>query len=172
MKLEVRPIPGFPDYAARSDGEILRATPRKRRPDYPAVLPGKIGTYGYRCYCLQTPEGAPKHVTGHILVALAFHGPKPTDKTEVAHLNGIRADNRPENLVYATRAENAAHELLHGTRITGSRKWNAKFSEDDVASIKRRLAAGETQSGIAREFGVYSNTINRISLGKSWKHVP
>lgn len=51
----------------------------------------------------------------HRAVAAAFLGPKPTKKHQVAHNNGIKADNRIENLRWATPKENAQDRYGHGT---------------------------------------------------------
>jgi hypothetical protein len=53
----------------------------------------------------------------HHLVAEAFIGPRPTPTTEIRHLNGNPGDNRPANLRYGTRAENAEDSKRHGTHF-------------------------------------------------------
>ena len=52
----------------------------------------------------------------HRLVCEAFHGPAP-EGYEVRHLNGVRDDNRAENLRWGTRAEQEADKVRHGTRV-------------------------------------------------------
>lgn len=48
------------------------------------------------------------HALAHRLVWLHFNGPIP-DGITINHKNGIRSDNRPENLELATPAEQTAH---------------------------------------------------------------
>jgi hypothetical protein len=51
----------------------------------------------------------------HRLVCLAFHGPPPQERMDVAHGDGRKLNNRAENLRWATRAENFKDAVAHGT---------------------------------------------------------
>lgn len=50
-----------------------------------------------------------KFISSHTLVALAFIGPKPTEKHSVNHKNGKKDDNRVENLEWSSPSEQIIH---------------------------------------------------------------
>lgn len=56
-------------------------------------------------------------------------------------------------------------------RAHGSRNGRAKFTEDQVRTIRARIKAGEVQMDLVREYGVTKNTIHWIVTGKMWKRV-
>jgi hypothetical protein len=124
-------------------------------------------------------------VNVHSLVAIAFIGPRPMGY-EVNHINGIKSDNRPENLEYVTREENMAHAIAMGLHLRGERhpqfgeirehsrgekNRNAKLTEQKVREIRKLHAEGRSMRGLAREHGVTKRAIQQILLGITWKHV-
>lgn len=117
-----KPIPGEPFYEASSLGRIRsvdRVVPFldrwgniSQRPLVGRVLRAKTrkaapGKIAYRDVVLCS-DGNPHSETVHKLVALAFHGERPTPLHEVAHGNGDPSNNRPDNVRWATSAENKA----------------------------------------------------------------
>lgn len=65
-----------------------------------------LGT-GYVMVNLHNGHGV-KFTKVHRMVAMAFL-PNPENKKEVNHINGVRHDNRLENLRWCTRKESAIH---------------------------------------------------------------
>jgi hypothetical protein len=71
--------------------------------------------YGHVNARMTPDDGRARNIAVHVSVCRAFHGEKPTPLHEVRHLNGDPLDNRPENLRWGTRKENAADMRAHGT---------------------------------------------------------
>lgn len=116
-------------------------------------------------------EGVAKMIYVHRLVAAAFIG--PTGDLEVNHINGIKTDNRPENLELVTSRENIRHAVATGLRnLRGERNHKATLTEADVRAVRARLAAGETGAAIARSLGVLPGCVSKIKHGRSWAHLP
>lgn len=126
---------------------------------------------GYLIASLQK-EGIRKNFCVHILVAKAFIGDRPKGK-QVNHKNGIKTDNRVENLEWCTASENVQHAIDTGLRIplTGSQIKTSKLKEKEVFTIKEMIKNGERNGDIAKEFGVDKRTISDIRVGRSWKSV-
>lgn len=161
---EWRDVPGFPGYKVSDDGQVIGSSGR--------LLKGTPNIWGYPAVAAKPAHG-PRSVMGiHILVCLAFHGPKPSPQHQVAHWDGDKTNNRPENLRWATPAENAADAVRHGTLARGEDHFRARFTEDDVRSIRARWDAREsTIAAMAAEYGVSESAVKWIAYRWSWKHV-
>jgi len=159
--VEWRPVPGIP-YEASCVGGMRRAGGHQ--------LSQQLSPNGY--YYLAVRSGSVRRRRSvHRMVCAAFHG-APHDGCEVRHLNGVRSDNRAENLAWGTRKENAADRLLHGTDWTGDKHKNRRLSADQVADLRRRHANGEfTYSSMARDLGVDVQTVRKAIIGESWKSI-
>lgn len=79
----------------------------------------------------------------------------------------------PAHLYAGTASDNMQDSIRRGrfNRATGERHHKAKFTLEQVRSIRLRVAEGETQASLAREFGVNYMTINRIVKRRFWINV-
>lgn len=98
-----------------------------------------------------------------VLVADAWHGPRPTRRTVLRHLNGDPADDRPENLRWGSLSDNAQDMTRHG------RAHFAKLHDAAARRLRLALAMGETDANAARRLGVSKATISRIGIGRTWR---
>lgn len=117
-------------------------------------------------------DGRITNMLCHRVVWEAVHGPIP-DGLFINHINGVKHDNRIENLELVTASENNAHAYKVGLKSNaGENHAGAKLTERDVLEIRGRAYAGETQVALAREFGLAAGHVKRIVRGKSWAHLP
>lgn len=173
------PVPGFEGcYEVSSMGRVCRVPrPMKKggMSERRALSPSS-DSKGYPMVTFSV-EGAryPRRV--HRLVLEAFSGPCP-EGMEACHNNGVRTDNRIDNLRWDTRAENMKDVYRHGrppiprqVKQRGARRWNAVLSEERVVEVFRQRRKGKSQALIAREMGASVNAINLVLQRKTWAHV-
>jgi hypothetical protein len=173
LSLEWRPIPGFPDYEVSEAGDIRRMRIGKRGHGRigKTLKPWLYSDFGHLQLKLTSADGQKKAICVHQAVALAFHGPKPSPMHEVAHGDGVAWHNHWSNLRWATKEENRADMLLHGTAPIGEKNGAARLSDDQVREIKRLLSTGAKQKDLAKEFTVHKATIQAIAAGRNWSKI-
>jgi hypothetical protein len=103
----------------------------------------------------------------HTAVCELVHGPQPSKNHEVAHSCGVRLCCNPRHLRWATRAENHADKIAHGTSVRGERSGVSKLKEAEVLQIKALIGI-VSQNKLAKQFGVGASTIRCIREGRTW----
>lgn len=129
--------------------------------------------YDYKGYAtvVMTKNGKGKQVKIHRLVALAFLN-NPLNKPTVNHINGVKDDNRVENLEWSTHSENSLHAFATGLNShKGTRNPSAILDDAKVMEIRRKCLAGQSTRTLANEYGVSLQTIRAIRAGRTWRHV-
>jgi hypothetical protein len=171
--VEYRPVPGFPNYRAGTDGTVQsRFVPGTRgRVDdtWRTLKPVRRSQAGYQAVILWH-EGRRRQCYVHALVLEVFIGPRQPGQC-CRHLDGDSNNNRRDNLAWGTQTENVADQVRHGTFLRGSKSFHAKLNEGQVVEIRRRLLAGEKGYRLAQEFGVSNPAISRIRLRQNWSHI-
>jgi hypothetical protein len=122
---EWKPIVGYPRYYTVSNfGRIKSVFYGYEK----MIAQGLV--HGYLYANIMPIEGKQKAVRVHRLVAKSFLQDDSLRK-EVNHINGIKIDNRAENLEWCTRSENT----LHSYHILGQESpAKGKFGKDSGSS--------------------------------------
>lgn len=128
------------------------------------VLAAKPGNHGYPSVMLSR-EGKKKLCTVHRLVMHAFVGSCP-DGFEVAHSDGNRLNCRLQNLRYATRKENVADSIAHGTAPIGFNNGAAKLTPKQVKEIRQ---SNRTLREIANDYSISPVTAWNAKVGRTYK---
>jgi hypothetical protein len=166
-----RMVPNYPMWMVSRFGQVrTRFSPRGILTGQWRDVVTKPNQSDGRHYVLVRNENGLKKNARYRLVLLAFVG-EPLSGQVACHNNGDCTDDRLENLRWDYIVENMRDRDAHGTTCRGSKKPNANLDEGEVLEICRRLAAGETQSKLAKEFGTPQANISAIVTGKIWNHL-
>jgi hypothetical protein len=178
MSEQWKPIAGYEGrYEVSSLGRVrslsqviesTRAGKPFRRKHAGKVLAPRVNRWGYQQIHL---GGGTKTPSVHSLVATAFHGPKPTPQHQVNHINGVKTDNRADNLEWLSNSENMAHAFRTGLGRHGERAGNTRLTSAQVIELRTRRSSGETLSALASEYEMSVSGVHAIAHGKNWKHL-
>lgn len=159
---EWRPTREVPGYEVSDSGQVRHAIKG-------TIKGAPIGRQGYRVVNLwHGGKGRVCYV--HSLVAEAFIGPRPAGLS-VNHVDGNKLNNSPENLEYLSLSDNSKHQARIGLGARGERHGHSKLNTAQVLEIRRRAAAGEGNTALAREFGLRDSTVCQIKKRLRWRHI-
>ena len=113
------------------------------------LSPGQIGKDGYKFVYL-TVDGRSKRFYVHRIVAEAFL-PNPNRLPFVNHLNGIKFDNRPENLEWCSYKYNSNYGTL-------------------PKRISERMTANHPNSKVVYQYDLDGNFIERTDVRHKGVH--
>lgn len=167
--MEWRPIPGYEGvYSVSDEGQVRRDGAAS------GAVQGRIRRLWRRpdgYYMILLSKACKKQsLLVHAVVATAFHGPRPSPTHQVNHKDGVKANNRADNLEWATPSENQQHAVATGLRVMprGLDVPRTKLTDDQVRAI--RASTGTTRS-VASLFGVHHSVIWKIRAGHARTYV-
>lgn len=157
-------IQGFENYEVSSLGKV--------RNKKGSIMSSGVSN-GYHKVGLYNSDKKRKNLCIHRLVASAFIL-NTFNKPEVNHINGIKADNRVENLEWNTSKENSIHAYNSGLSkpINGSQNGRSKLSEEQVLEIRTKYSSKKiSQRELSKLYNVSQCLINNIVNTVNWKHL-
>ena len=157
-------IDGFENYEVSNLGNIRRLYLKGYKYRKPVIQ------CGYHTITFVFNKTEFKKFQIHRLVAIAFIA-NPENKPCVNHINGIKTDNRVQNLEWCTYSENEKHSYDVLGKITNG-IIRRKIPLNKIVYIKELYKKGFSQRSIAKQFNVSQSTIGSIINQKTYiKHV-
>jgi hypothetical protein len=169
---EWRTISFSPNYAVSNLGRVKRLTDKTNTYANRILKPVDDGI-GYLCVSLKIQAKNKWQIFRvHRLVAATFLG-EPERDFVVNHKNGVRSDNRLENLEYTTQAGNVQHAYEMGFQSReqncGENNGQAKLNESQVIEIYNRRGNKQSARSLAQEYKISDRAILEIWDEITWK---
>ncbi len=159
------PVKSFPGYYINNSGELYS----DYRFKFKQMKPTK-NSVGYMQVQLCKNK---KHINKliHRLVAEAYIHNNNESFVMINHINGIKHDNRVENLEWCDSTRNNQHAYQTGLNsCKGTKNSQCKLSSEDVRKI-RELYPDMRIIDISKLYNVCESSISQIVHNRTWRHL-
>jgi len=183
-----RPVVGYEGlYSVSSLGRVRRdGFSKYGKPPGTILRTGglRTGGNGYLHIDLHRGQG-PKCVSVHLLVLESFVGPRPEGQY-ANHRNGVKTDNRLDNLEWVTPSRNSQHAYDTGLAQSGDSHYSRRepwrlvrgdkvgtstTSEETARAVVADLIVGMKGRIVAARHGVTEQVVSRIKCRTAWRHL-
>jgi hypothetical protein len=154
-------------YTITKSGDVFSYRIKRRK------LKTRITPQGYVTVSIFKNNKVYSHFI-HRLLAVYFLNIKPNQ--QVNHKNGIKTDNRLENLECVTPSQNILHAYRTGLKSNkGMKHPMRKITEDIVRAIRSEYKVtgyNKTNSKeLSERYGIHNDSVTRIAKRKLWGHL-
>lgn len=149
-----------------SDTGLVRSLPRNTTR---GKLLKQATVLDYRVFGYNYSFKKNKLMKVHRAVASAFI-PNPDNLPQVNHKNGLKADNRVENLEWCTASDNLKHAFKTDLKSLKGENHNQNILTEEMVLSIRSEYDGDAKA-LAVKYGVARTTISGIVTGRRWKHL-
>lgn len=164
-------IPGYNEYKISTHGRV-KSLARKKGwcKAHERILKLWSNKKGYLIADL-TVDGRKKHRQVHRLVAEAYI-PNPGNKPQVNHKNGVKTDNRVDNLEWVTNYENHIHKVykLGVNSVSPTKKVECIDTGEIYSSVHLAAIAIGAPSSYS-EIAAAARGERKKSHGYKWRYL-
>ena len=156
-------------FSVSGAGTITRLKIRRPNSDeYAPCKPCVVGSHMCNGYVSVHISGLgfKTEMLAHRLVWMAHHGEIPIGLT-INHIDGVKSNNRIENLELATMKE----QYWHARNVLGRFKGRFHLTADSVKHIRLDLMDGMFTSEAALKYGCSKASVEAIARFENWDYV-
>lgn len=100
-----------------------------------------------------------------------FLGNRRANAQDASQKGMLAFGDRNSTHIHPENVRRGERHHWFGAGMKGEKHSQAKLTEADVREIRKRVAAGETQTSLAKEFSIHASSLNLIVKRINWSHI-